>query len=136
MPRAGRGPTGHIVEEEPGLFDRVAFLERLGGDDAHCAELHALLNHQNPRRLEQHHPAELSPPIGVSYVMPLLNDASHVRGSHGRLPVSQADTPLILCSSPDVPASVAGQVVADDGQVPAAAVKDLVLQLQGAPVPM
>jgi succinoglycan biosynthesis protein ExoA len=30
---------------------------------------------------EQHHPAEPSPPIGVSYVMPVLNDASHVRAA-------------------------------------------------------
>ncbi|BDZ55985.1 glycosyltransferase family 2 protein [Agromyces marinus] len=30
---------------------------------------------------EQHQPADLSPPIGVSYVMPVLNDATHVRAA-------------------------------------------------------
>jgi hypothetical protein len=58
-------------------------------------------------------------------------DAAHVRGTHGRLPMSSADTPLLLCSDARVPASVARQVEADGGQVPAAAVKDLVLEVQG-----
>src|SRR5512145_1218258 len=30
---------------------------------------------------DQHHPAASSPLVGVSYVMPVLNDASHVRAA-------------------------------------------------------
>ena len=30
---------------------------------------------------EQHHEAAASPLVGVSYVMPVLNDASHVRAA-------------------------------------------------------
>ena len=58
-------------------------------------------------------------------------DASYVRGTHGRLPDSSADTPLVLCSDARVPASVARWVEDDAGQVPATAVKGLVLDLQG-----
>lgn len=69
--------------------------------------------------------------LGLRYAMgttPL--DPSYVRGTHGRLPDSSADTPLVLCSDADVPSSVARWVEADAAQVPATAVKDLVLDLQ------
>ncbi|MDR7384311.1 alkaline phosphatase family protein [Promicromonospora iranensis] len=71
--------------------------------------------------------------LGLRYAMsttPL--DASYVRGTHGRLPDSAADTPLVLCSDAQVPESVARWVEDDAGQVPATAVKGLVLDLQGA----
>lgn len=69
--------------------------------------------------------------LGLRYAMsttPL--DASYVRGSHGRLPGSAADTPVLLCSETEVPASVAG-LVERGAQVPATALKGLVLELQG-----
>ncbi|MFE6971968.1 alkaline phosphatase family protein [Isoptericola sp. NPDC057653] len=70
--------------------------------------------------------------LGLRYAMSTVPlDPSCVRGTHGRLPTSSADTPLILCSDDAVPASVAALVAADDRQVPATAVKDLVLELQG-----
>lgn len=43
---------------------------------------------------EQHHPAELSPPIGVSYVMPVLNDASHVRAAVESILAQAYDGPV------------------------------------------
>lgn len=43
---------------------------------------------------EQHHPAELSPPIGVSYVMPVLNDASHVRAAVASILEQDYDGPV------------------------------------------
>lgn len=68
--------------------------------------------------------------LGLRYAMNTVPlDPSCMRGTHGRLPDSAADTPLILCSDPAIPASVAA-LVEGGGQVPAAAVKDLVLQLQ------
>ena len=70
--------------------------------------------------------------LGLRYAMgttPL--DASYVRGTHGRLPDSSEDTPLVLCSDGQVPTSVADWVEDDAGQVPASAVKGLVLDLQG-----
>ena len=69
--------------------------------------------------------------LGLRYAMsttPL--DASYVRGTHGRLPDSSADTPLVLCSDDQVPSSVARWVEADTAQVPATAIKSLVLDLQ------
>ncbi|MET3977094.1 nucleotide pyrophosphatase/phosphodiesterase family protein [Cellulosimicrobium sp. TH-20] len=70
--------------------------------------------------------------VGLRYAMSTVPlDASYVKGSHGRLPDSSADTPLVLCSDPEVPASVAGVVENGSGQVPAAAIKGLVLELQG-----
>ncbi|MFW7415138.1 alkaline phosphatase family protein [Demequina sp. SO4-18] len=69
---------------------------------------------------------------GLRYAMSTVPlDATWVRGTHGRLPTSSADTPLVLCSDPDVPVSVAGQVSSDHDQVPASAIKSLVLDLQG-----
>ena len=58
-------------------------------------------------------------------------DASYVRGTHGRLPDSAEDTPLVLCSDTRIPEAVSHWVEADAGQVPASAVKGLVLDLQG-----
>lgn len=61
--------------------------------------------------------------LGLRYAMsttPL--DPSCVRGTHGRLPDSPTDAPVILCSDADLSTADA---------VPAAAVKSLVLQLQG-----
>ncbi len=70
--------------------------------------------------------------VGLRYAMSTVPlDASYVKGSHGRLPGSSADTPLVLCSDAEVPASVAGLVESGSGQVPAAAIKGLVLELQG-----
>ncbi|WP_430645811.1 glycosyltransferase family 2 protein [Agromyces sp. GXS1127] len=43
---------------------------------------------------DQHHPADLSPPIGVSYVMPVLNDASHVRAAVGSILAQEYDGPV------------------------------------------
>lgn len=70
--------------------------------------------------------------VGLRYAMSTVPlDASYVKGSHGRLPTSSADTPLVLCSDAEVPPSVAALVESDAGQVPAAAIKGLVLELQG-----
>ncbi|GAA2027960.1 hypothetical protein GCM10009819_09330 [Agromyces tropicus] len=43
---------------------------------------------------DQHHPADLSPPIGVSYVMPVLNDASHVRAAVESILAQEYDGPV------------------------------------------
>ncbi|MDF2848786.1 MAG: alkaline phosphatase family protein, partial [Oerskovia sp.] len=68
--------------------------------------------------------------LGLRYAMSTVPlDASYVRGTHGRLPDSAADTPLILCSEAEIPASVAA-LVERGGQVPAAAIKGLVLEMQ------
>lgn len=68
--------------------------------------------------------------LGLRYAMSTVPlDASYVRGTHGRLPDSAADTPLILCSEAEIPASVAA-LVERGGQVPVAAVKGLVLEMQ------
>lgn len=70
--------------------------------------------------------------VGLRYAMSTVPlDASYVKGSHGRLPDSSADTPLVICSDAEVPASVAGAVESGSGQVPAAGIKGLVLELQG-----
>src|SRR5690606_9757806 len=70
--------------------------------------------------------------LGLRYAMSTVPlDGSYVRGTHGRLPDSSADTPLLLCSAPQVPSAVSRWVGDDAAQVPATAVKDLVLDLQG-----
>jgi len=69
--------------------------------------------------------------LGLRYAMsttPL--DPSRVAGSHGRLPTSVADAPVVLCSDPDVPPVVAAALAAGDA-VPAAAIRSAVLELQG-----
>ena len=68
--------------------------------------------------------------LGLRYSMrttPL--DPSCVRGTHGRLPESTTDAPVILCSDPQVPDHLADHLTR--GRVPAAAVKSTVLALQG-----
>jgi predicted AlkP superfamily pyrophosphatase or phosphodiesterase len=63
--------------------------------------------------------------LGLRYAMNLVPlDASLVRGTHGRLPSSSADTPLVLASDADLlPAGAAS--------LPATAVRDLVLAAHG-----
>jgi predicted AlkP superfamily pyrophosphatase or phosphodiesterase len=69
--------------------------------------------------------------LGLRYAMSTVPlDATHVRGTHGRLPDSPASTPLIIASHAEVPPSVEHLVKAGR-QVPAAAVKGLVLETQG-----
>jgi succinoglycan biosynthesis protein ExoA len=62
---------------------------------------------------EQHHPAELSPPIGVSYVMPVLNDASHVRAAVGSILAQAYDGPVevLIALGPSIDGT--GELVAD-----------------------
>ncbi len=62
---------------------------------------------------------------GLRYAMSVVPlDPSCVRGSHGRLPASAADGPVLLCSAPE--AEPGGPLAATD-------VHDLLLQLQGIP---
>ena len=69
--------------------------------------------------------------LGLRYAMSTVPlDPSHVRGTHGRLPGSPDGTPLIIGSSAQIPSSVEA-LVNSGRQVPAAAVKGLVLQTQG-----
>ena len=69
--------------------------------------------------------------LGLRYAMSTVPlDPTHVRGTHGRLPDSPDGTPLIIGSSARVPSSVEA-LVNGGRQVPAAAVKGLVLQTQG-----
>ncbi|MWB99701.1 alkaline phosphatase family protein [Agromyces seonyuensis] len=62
--------------------------------------------------------------LGLRYAMNVVPlDGSYVRGTHGRLPDSAADTPLLLSSDASLPFwDAAG------GTVPAARVRDLVLE--------
>ena len=69
--------------------------------------------------------------LGLRYAMNTVPlDPSCVRGTHGRIPDSAEGTPLILCSDARVPA-VVESLVNSGRQVPAAAVKSLILQTQG-----
>ncbi|MCA1186734.1 MULTISPECIES: alkaline phosphatase family protein [unclassified Saccharopolyspora] len=64
---------------------------------------------------------------GLRYAMNVVPlDGRAVRGSHGRLPDSPADGPVLLCSDPRVPAAVerTGRLAATD-------VHDLLLELHG-----
>jgi predicted AlkP superfamily pyrophosphatase or phosphodiesterase len=63
--------------------------------------------------------------VGLRYAMSTVPlDPSYVKGTHGRLPDSAADTPLLICSDPDA--------IADGTEtLPAVEVRDLVLSLQG-----
>lgn len=61
--------------------------------------------------------------VGLRYAMQVVPlDATYVRGSHGRLPTSLDDGPVLLCSAPDAEPA---------GLLPAVGVRDLLLQLQG-----
>jgi predicted AlkP superfamily pyrophosphatase or phosphodiesterase len=62
---------------------------------------------------------------GLRYAMQVVPlDPAPVRGSHGRLPLSADDGPVLLCSVPDAEPG---------GAVAATEVRDLLLQLQGVP---
>lgn len=64
--------------------------------------------------------------VGLRYSMQVVPlDPSYVRGSHGRLPLSADDGPVMLCSVPDAEPG---------GAVAATQVRDLLLQLQGIDV--
>ncbi|GAA1762056.1 alkaline phosphatase family protein [Agromyces humatus] len=68
---------------------------------------------------------------GLRYAMNVIPlDPTWVRGTHGRLPDSVADSPLLLCSDPNL----AFWETAGDA-VPAAQVRDLVLQAAGIAAP-
>jgi predicted AlkP superfamily pyrophosphatase or phosphodiesterase len=63
--------------------------------------------------------------VGLRYAMQVVPlDPAPVRGSHGRLPLSADDGPVLLCSVPDAEPG---------GAVGATQVRDLLLQLQGVP---
>ncbi|MGH3482189.1 MAG: alkaline phosphatase family protein, partial [Nocardioidaceae bacterium] len=63
--------------------------------------------------------------LGFRYAMNVVPlDPSPVRGSHGRLPADPADGPMLLCSD----SSAARE------RIEATEVRDLLLQLAGAPV--
>ncbi|GGP69063.1 alkaline phosphatase family protein [Saccharothrix coeruleofusca] len=65
--------------------------------------------------------------LGLRYAMKTVPlDPSPVRGTHGRLPDRAEDGPVLLCSDPAAPAGVER-----DGLLPATAVRDLLLSLQG-----
>lgn len=65
--------------------------------------------------------------LGLRYAMSTVPlDPSCVRGTHGRLPESAADTPLMLLSDPSLLADATTSVAAT-------AVRDLVLTAQGVP---
>ncbi|WP_306749319.1 alkaline phosphatase family protein [Saccharothrix yanglingensis] len=65
--------------------------------------------------------------LGLRYAMKTVPlDPSVVRGTHGRLPDDPADGPVLLCSAPTPP-----DVVERTGLLPATAVRDLLLSLQG-----
>ncbi len=69
--------------------------------------------------------------LGIRYAMNIVPlDPTCVRGTHGRLPDSAANTPLILSSERAIPDSVKS-VVEGGRQVPASAVKKMVLEMQG-----
>ncbi|TYL50536.1 alkaline phosphatase family protein [Agromyces mariniharenae] len=72
--------------------------------------------------------------LGLRYAMNVIPvDPSCVRGTHGRLPESADDTPLLICSDASLPFWDAAPEL-----VPAAGVRDLVLQaarVAGAAVP-
>ena len=70
--------------------------------------------------------------LGLRYAMNVVPlDASWVRGTHGRLPSSVADSPLLLCSDAALPFwDGTGETV------PAARVRDLVLQAAGLGAPV
>ncbi|MGB3441198.1 MAG: nucleotide pyrophosphatase/phosphodiesterase family protein [Actinophytocola sp.] len=62
---------------------------------------------------------------GLRYAMQVVPlDPAPVLGSHGRLPISADEGPVLLCSVPDAEPG---------GAVPATGVRDLLLQLQGIP---
>lgn len=70
---------------------------------------------------------------GLRYAMSTVPlDGSYVRGTHGRLPSSREGTPLVISSEERIP-PFAEELLRQGKQIPAAAVKSLVLQTQGLP---
>ena len=60
---------------------------------------------------------------GLRYAMKVVPlDPSPVRGTHGRLPARDGDSPMVLCDRPDVL----------DGRIAATDVRDLLLRMAGA----
>jgi predicted AlkP superfamily pyrophosphatase or phosphodiesterase len=69
---------------------------------------------------------------GLRYSMKVVpTDPTYVRGSHGRLPDSAQDGPVLLCSDSTIPSAVER-----DGRIGATEVRDLLLQLQGIETPV
>jgi predicted AlkP superfamily pyrophosphatase or phosphodiesterase len=65
--------------------------------------------------------------LGLRYTMDVVPlDGGWVRGSHGRLPASTADAPVLLCSDPRAPVEVD-----TTGRIEATAVAGLLMRLQG-----
>ncbi|MGH3875617.1 MAG: nucleotide pyrophosphatase/phosphodiesterase family protein [Actinophytocola sp.] len=65
--------------------------------------------------------------VGLRYAMSVVPlDPTCVRGSHGRLPASADDGPVLLCSTPEAEPG---------GALAATGVRDLLLQLQGIDLP-
>lgn len=63
--------------------------------------------------------------VGLRYAMNVVPlDPTWVKGTHGRLPVSEADTPLLISSTGDLPGLASDQVKATD-------VHDLILAAAG-----
>jgi predicted AlkP superfamily pyrophosphatase or phosphodiesterase len=68
--------------------------------------------------------------LGLRYAMNTVPlDGSWVRGTHGRLPDRAEDAPVLLCSDPE-----SGYLLGGAATVPATAVRDLLLSLQGLPL--
>lgn len=66
--------------------------------------------------------------VGLRYTMNVVPlDPTWVKGTHGRLPESEADRPVLISSNPDLPGL-------DAESVPATAVHDLILAAAGVPV--
>ncbi|SFB58721.1 Predicted pyrophosphatase or phosphodiesterase, AlkP superfamily [Amycolatopsis marina] len=64
---------------------------------------------------------------GLRYSMKVVpTDARYVRGTHGRLPDTADDGPVLLCSDSTIPSNVE-----KSGRIGATEVRDLLLQLQG-----
>ncbi|TCP56106.1 putative AlkP superfamily pyrophosphatase or phosphodiesterase [Tamaricihabitans halophyticus] len=70
--------------------------------------------------------------VGLRYAMNVVPlEGSWVRGSHGRLPDTAADGPVLLCSEPWAPAGIESS-----GRVAATEVRDLLLELSGVGQPV
>jgi predicted AlkP superfamily pyrophosphatase or phosphodiesterase len=69
--------------------------------------------------------------VGLRYAMNVVPlDPSYVRGSHGRLPASAEDGPVLLCSVPN-----GSEMAEPAGKLAATDVRDLLLRLQGIDLP-
>ncbi|SFO88001.1 Predicted pyrophosphatase or phosphodiesterase, AlkP superfamily [Amycolatopsis arida] len=73
--------------------------------------------------------------VGLRYAMNVVpTDPRWVRGTHGRLPDTAAEGPVLLCSDPAVPSSLE-DTVDRTGRLAATDVRDLLLRLQAIPTP-